>query len=54
MDAVNCLLESVGIDDEARAIIHEHLYENDGGGSPACLGVIVGLLAARMQEGAVG
>lgn len=54
LDAVLCLQESVGIDDDSRVLIHERLYENGGGGSHQFLGVIIGLLAARMQADAAG
>ena len=49
--AVLCLQEAVGIDEPARLIIRERLYEeSDGaGGSATFLGVIIGLLAAQFQ-----
>ncbi len=54
LEAVLCLQESVGIDDDSRVLIRERLYENGDGGSHEFLGVIIGLLAARMQSDAAG
>lgn len=54
LEAVLCLQESVGIDDDSRVLIRERLYENGGGGSHEFLGLIIGLLAARMQADAAG
>lgn len=54
MDAVMCLQESVGIDDDSRVLIRERLYESGDGGSHEFLGVIIGLLAARMEADAAG
>ncbi len=54
LEAVLCLQESVGIDDDSRAVIRARLYENGDGGSTAFLGVIIGLLAARMEADAAG
>lgn len=53
LEAVLCLQESVGIDDDSRVLIRERLYEN-GGGSHEFLGLIIGLLAARMQADRAG
>jgi len=52
MEAMPCLQESVGIDDYSPVLIRERLYENDGGGSPAFPGLIIGLLAARTEADA--
>jgi len=54
LEAVLCLQEAVGIDDDSCAVIRERLYENGVGGSPTFLGVIIGLLAARMEADAAG
>ena len=51
MDAVLRLQEAVCIDDEARLLIRERLYEGDmcRDGSTAFLGLIIGLLAAQFD-----
>ena len=50
-EAVDCLLESVGIDDD-KVLVHERLFENDEvrDGASTFLGVIIGLLAAELGE----
>jgi hypothetical protein len=52
-EAVGCLLESVGIDDDGKTLVHERLFEDDGirDGASTFLGVIIGLLAADIGEG---
>ena len=50
-DAVNRLQESVGVDDEARAILRDRLAALPGAGpnaGPVLLGIIVGLMAAQL------
>ena len=51
-EAVDCLLESVGIDDDDKVLVHERLFENDEvrDGASIYLGVIIGLLAAELGE----
>ena len=51
-EAVDCLLESVGIDDDDKVLVHERLFENDEvrDGASTFLGVIIGLLAAELGE----
>lgn len=53
-EAVDCLQRAVGIGSETRELIRERVFEGDESVSrPAelFLGVIVGLLAARFEEG---
>ena len=52
LDAVLRLQESVGIGDEARALISERVESTDGRNSPLghlLLGIIVGLTAAELE-----
>lgn len=51
-EAVGCLLQSVGIDDDDKILVHERLFENDEirDGASTFLGVIIGLLAAELGE----
>lgn len=52
-EAVACLLEAVGVDDDGKALVHARLLEADGvrDGASAFLGVIIGLLAAELGGG---
>ena len=54
VDAVVRLQESVGIDDEARALIRERLRERDDASHRApghvLLGIILGLVAAELHS----
>ena len=52
LDPIECLLESVGIDDDGKVLVHERLFENDEvrDGASTFLGVIIGLLAAELGE----
>lgn len=52
MDAVLCLQEAVGIDEAARVLIRERLYEAGGSADATStfLGLIIGLLAAGFDE----
>jgi len=52
-DAVDCLLEAVGIDEGGKVLVGERLFEADGvrDGASAFLGVIIGLLAAELGDG---
>jgi hypothetical protein len=51
-EAVGCLLESVGIDEDGKVLVHDRLFENDEvrDGASTFLGVIIGLLAAELGE----
>ena len=53
MEAVQCLMESVGIDDDGRALVHDRIFEADDirDGASTFLGVIIGLLAAELAGG---
>lgn len=52
-EALGCLLEAVGIDDDGRALVHERLFEADDvrDGASTFFGVIIGLLAGELREG---
>ena len=52
-EAVGCLLEAVGINDDGRVLVHERLFESDDirDGASTFLGVIIGLLAAELGGG---
>lgn len=52
-EAVACLLEAAGVDDDGKALVRERLLEADGirDGASAFLGVIIGLLAAELGGG---
>lgn len=52
-EAVDCLLEAVGIDADGKALVHERIFVSDQvrDGASAFLGVIIGLLAAELSEG---
>ena len=52
LEAVLCLQEAVGIDEPTRVLIRDRLYaeRGTGGGSATFLGLIIGLLAAQLQE----
>ncbi|MEZ5075694.1 MAG: hypothetical protein R2691_12835 [Solirubrobacterales bacterium] len=52
-EAVDCLLEAVGIDDDDKALVGERIFADDGirDGASAFLGVIIGLLAADLGSG---
>jgi hypothetical protein len=51
-EAVQCLMESVGIDDDGRALVHDRIFEAEDirDGASTFLGVIIGLLAAELSE----
>ena len=53
MEAVQCLMESVGIDDDGRALVHDRIFEAGDirDGASTFLGVIIGLLAAELANG---
>jgi hypothetical protein len=52
VDAVKRLQESVGIDDEARALICERLEARPGAAAgDVVFGLIVGLIAAELEAG---
>ena len=52
MEAVLCLQEAVGIDEAARVLIRERLYDAETSGDPTAtfLGLIIGLLAAGFEH----
>lgn len=50
-DAVRCLQESVGVDEEVREVLRERLPAIPGAGpnaGPVLFGIIVGLMAAQL------
>jgi hypothetical protein len=49
-EAVDCLLEAVGIDEAGRVLVHDRIFESDEirDGASAFLGVIIGLLTADL------
>lgn len=52
IEAVQCLMEAVGIDEEGRALVKERVFEAEHirDGAATLLGVIIGLLAADLAD----
>lgn len=52
-EAVECLMEAVGIDEDGRVLVHERIFESEDmrDGASTFLGVIIGLLAAELAAG---